>query len=352
MPGTIACDPPPQPSKRKKTKDKWASLQRGLKRGMQRRLPSKAPAVKAPLRIPGRRKRAACGRQSSPSDVKERLGDIPRTINTLDERLLLPTLSSDDDVDSRCDTASLCSCSDSDAGGGETSSPTQTLAAESCDAVRSAAAESYDDVRCAPRRPSLEGMPDYVAALSPEVRDRDPAATSEALRRLRALSEGSKDLRLAMVRGGAAQDDDSSHGPLVPSLLSLAGASGGENVDRWRLSALSILHALSVPSANKRPMASDSGCGAVRILADLLRDGDGDDDERRASSPEVRRRAVVTVVELTFGDEDRPLSLDPDDERARRMVGRVVRFLELWRTKGLPWDFRALYGVNVGLCAA
>jgi len=58
---------------------------------------------------------------------------------------------------------------------------------------------------------------------------------------------------------------------------------------------------------------------------------------------------LIIMVNLTFGDERYPL-VDPEDPVTRRLIARVVSFLEVWKRKGLPMDFRPLYGVNTGLC--
>ena len=77
--------------------------------------------------------------------------------------------------------------------------------------------------------------------------------------------------------------------------------------------------------------------GGARILGKLLSD-----------DPECQMLLII-MVNLTFGDERYPL-VDPEDPVTRRLIARVVSFLEVWKRKGLPMDFRPLYGVNTGLC--
>mmetsp|Transcript_3926 Transcript_3926/g.6447 ORF Transcript_3926/g.6447 Transcript_3926/m.6447 type:complete len:361 (-) Transcript_3926:153-1235(-) len=176
--------------------------------------------------------------------------------------------------------------------------------------------------------PSLDHLSQYVAALS-EAISPDPSAAlpSRALRCLFFLSEYSshKQQRFAMV-----QDADTS---LVPTLLAYLERCLRKSSQQHL--ALLILNNLSIPTGNKRLIAQEYS--GIKILGKLL-----------IEDPECQM-LVIIMLNLAFGDEKCPL-IDPEDPVTCRMVARVVNFLDIWKERGLPFDFRPLYGVNTGLC--
>lgn len=189
--------------------------------------------------------------------------------------------------------------------------------------------------------PSLDHLPYYIDALSPEISP-DPSGelSLRALRHLFALSEHSSHRQqcIDMIKLGAISDlgDARSagiHNALIPALLAfIQRCPMGSSANRL---ALLVLNNLSIPNENKRTIALD--CGGVKVLNRLLRQDPGCE------------MLLIIIVQLTFGDENYPL-VDPEDPITRRLMGRVARFLDVWKKKGMPLDFRPFYGVNTGLC--
>jgi hypothetical protein len=198
------------------------------------------------------------------------------------------------------------------------------------------------------RTPSMDHLAYYIAALAPTVSP-DPSADLPliALHSLLSLSDQSCDKRqcIAMVqpcagtivattRSTPSKDNESdANNTLVPTLLAFLQRCP-RNSPVQNLTLL-ILNNLSIPTENKRLVALEYG--GARILGKLLRDDPG------------CQMLLIVMVNLTFGDERYPL-VDPEDPVTRRLIARVVSFLEVWKRKGLPMDFRPLYGVNIGLC--
>jgi hypothetical protein len=194
----------------------------------------------------------------------------------------------------------------------------------------------------------------YVAALAPSVSP-DPSADLPliALHCLLSLSDQSCDKRqcIEMVRQSTATttatmltttttkltssngNDDGMSNTLIPTLLAFLQRCP-RNSPVQNLTLL-ILNNLSIPTENKRLVALEYG--GAKILGKLLSDDPG------------CQMILIIMVNLTFGDERYPL-VDPEDPVTRRLIARVVSFLEVWKRKGLPMDFRPLYGVNTGLC--
>lgn len=143
-----------------------------------------------------------------------------------------------------------------------------------------------------------------------------------------------------MVRRHNNATDDTNPGKdrsLIPALFAFlrrCPRDDDNNTPEKHLT-LSILNNLSIPAENKRLIALEYS--GAKILGRLL-----------SKDPDCQM-LVIIIVNLTFGDEDYPL-VDPEDPLTRRMVARVVSFVDIWKKRGLPLDFRPLYGVNTGLC--
>ena len=137
--------------------------------------------------------------------------------------------------------------------------------------------------------------------------------------------------RIAMVQD--AGNVNSTNASLVPSLVAFLKRCP-QNSPVQHLTLL-ILNNLSIPTENKRLIALEHR--GAKILGRLL-----------SKDPECQM-LVIIILNLSFGDERYPL-VDPEDPITCRMVARVVSFLDIWKKKGLPLDFRRLYGVNTGLC--
>mmetsp|Transcript_3229 Transcript_3229/g.7141 ORF Transcript_3229/g.7141 Transcript_3229/m.7141 type:complete len:129 (+) Transcript_3229:104-490(+) len=120
---------------------------------------------------------------------------------------------------------------------------------------------------------------------------------------------------------------------LVPALLAFLKRCPRNSSEQHV--TLTILNNLYIPAENKRIIAFEYG--AAKLLGKLLNE-----------NPDCQMLLIV-IINLTFGDERYPL-VDPEDPITRQMVSRVVKFMDLWKKKGLPLDFRPLYGINTGLC--
>eukprot|EP00571_Detonula_confervacea_P000523 CAMPEP_0172316808 /NCGR_PEP_ID=MMETSP1058-20130122/29570_1 /TAXON_ID=83371 /ORGANISM="Detonula confervacea, Strain CCMP 353" /LENGTH=366 /DNA_ID=CAMNT_0013031217 /DNA_START=75 /DNA_END=1172 /DNA_ORIENTATION=- len=168
--------------------------------------------------------------------------------------------------------------------------------------------------------PSLDHLSQYIAALSstpsPDPSDDLP---SRALRRLLCLSEHSSltQQRIDMVRYVSAPDDNeenkNNNTTLIPVLLAfLQRCPSNSSIQHL---TLLVLNNLSIPTDNKRLIALEYG--GAKMLGRLL------------SKDQECPMLVIIIVNLAFGDERYPL-VDPEDPITRRILNRVVCFLDLW----------------------
>jgi len=200
------------------------------------------------------------------------------------------------------------------------------------------AARLHDFIR---QTPSIDHLAHYIIALSSALSP-NPSGDlpSRALSCLFSLSEHSSDKqqRIDMVRSDAAASTDiycdKNDTTLIPALLAFVRRCP-RNSYIQQLTLL-VLNNLSIPSENRRLIALEYG--GTKILGRLLKKDPG------------CQMLVLIMVNLTFGDEQYPL-IDPDDPITRRVLNRVVCFVDLWKKRGLPLDFRHFVGVNTGLCS-
>lgn len=303
------------------------------------------------------------------------LGDIPRSITTTtasqedqdDDIMLMMTLSIppsssfDDSIGSPCDE--MCKRLILDSITAQASSVEDILSTSSHQLISSnsppckhkAEKARIEILRTIMRRtPSMDHLAYYIAALTPTISP-DPSADLPliALHCLLSLSDHSCDKRqcIAMVRPSSditaaattttttsskeneVGSSSSTTATLVPTILAFLQRCP-RNSPAQNLTLL-ILNNLSIPAENKRLVALEYG--GARMLGKLLSDDPG------------CQMLLIIMINLTFGDERYPL-VDPEDPVTRRLIARVVSFLEVWKRKGLPMDFRPLYGVNTGLC--
>jgi hypothetical protein len=314
------------------------------------------PSNKPPIVTASRRKQEG-GRRG-----RDNLGDIPRSITTTasqeehDDKitmtLTIPSSSSfDDSIGSPCEEMCKRLILDSIIITQQTSTSSDHLISiqsplPTC--KHKVEKARMDMLRNIMRRtPSMDHLSFYAAALAPSVSP-DPSADLPliALHCLLSLSDQSCDKRqcIEMVRQSTATttatnptpsngNDDGRSNTLIPTLLAFLQRCP-RNSPVQNLTLL-ILNNLSIPTENKRLVALEYG--GARILGKLLSDDPG------------CQMILIIMVNLTFGDERYPL-VDPEDPVTRRLIARVVSFLEVWKRKGLPMDFRPLYGVNTGLC--
>lgn len=300
---------------------------------------------------------------------RDDLGDIPRSISTAisdedhDDKLMMtltiPSSSSFDSIGSPCDEMCkrliLTSITQPSTFDDNPSNP-HLISISSPPSKHKAEKTRIEMLRIVMRRtPSVDHLSYYIAVLAPTVSP-DPSADLPliALHCLLSLSDQSCDKRqcIAMVRtptnttattavatsrstssNDNNNDDDGGSNTLIPTLLAFLQRCP-RNSPVQNLTLL-ILNNLSIPTENKRLVALEYG--GARILGKLL-----------SNYPECQMLLII-MVNLTFGDERYPL-VDPEDPVTRRLIARVVSFLEVWKRKGLPMDFRPLYGVNTGLC--
>ena len=321
------------------------------------------PSNKPPIVTAFRRKQEG-GRRG-----RDNLGDIPRSITTTasqeehDDKitmtLTIPSSSSfDDSIGSPCEEMCKRLILDSIIITQQTSTSSDHLISiqsplPTC--KHKVEKARMDMLRNIMRRtPSMDHLSFYAAALAPSVSP-DPSADLPliALHCLLSLSDQSCDKRqcIEMVRQSTATttatmltttttkptssngNDDGMSNTLIPTLLAFLQRCP-RNSPVQNLTLL-ILNNLSIPTENKRLVALEYG--GAKILGKLLSDDPG------------CQMILIIMVNLTFGDERYPL-VDPEDPVTRRLIARVVSFLEVWKRKGLPMDFRPLYGVNTGLC--
>lgn len=297
--------------------------------------------------------------QEDDDEEEPDIGDIPRTISTsLDDRLLLPLLlpnaQSFESLGSPCDMmrksiVSLASIDKNETVAvklqslceqrnppGQVSPCEESMKKQQTTETRRVVKKQTGETIARLRKitqqtPSLDHLSQYVLALSSSAQPNPSGSLpSQALRCLFSLSEHSshKKQRIAMVKTISA--DGSS---LVPALLSFLKRCPKKSPNKHL--ALQVLNNLSIPLKNKKCIALEYN-GSKKLGQLLSKDPDC-------------QMLVIIIVNLTFGDERYPL-VDPEDPITRRMVARVVSFLDLWRAKGLPMDFTPLYGVNTGLC--
>lgn len=301
-----------------------------------------------PTTTPSSRRRQEGGRRGR----DDCLGDIPRSITTTakqedqdDDIMLMMTLSIppsssfDDSIGSPCDE--MCKrlildsiTTQSSSVEGISTSSHQLIDSNSPPCKHKAEKARIEILRTIMRRtPSMDHLAHYIAALTPTVSP-DPSADLPliALHCLLSLSDQSCNKRqcIEMVRPStditsaaitttttSSKDNEvgsssSTTATLVPTILAFLQRCP-RNSPAQNLTLL-ILNNLSIPAENKRLVALEYG--GARMLGKLLSDDPG------------CQMLLIIMINLTFGDERYPL-VDPEDPVTRRLIARVVSFLEV-----------------------